>query len=164
MKKLLLFTTFLCCNFLIGQHSILLPSENIVKAFEKQYPQKKPIWSMEYGNEDHISFAAKFTTAAKTHAYAVYDSDGNFKTYKEQISSTKLPKNIQHYLDTNYAVKTNSKSKFKTKSVPATVREAYSVVDAKHKATYEVRVKKDGKNYNLIFDTEGNLIKRIQIG
>ncbi|KRB59842.1 hypothetical protein [Flavobacterium sp. Root186] len=166
MKKLLLFTTFLCCNFLIGQ-SILLPSENIVKAFEKQYPQKKPIWSMEYGkDENDINFAAKFTTAAKTQAYAVYDSDGNFKTYKEQISNAKLPKNIQLYLDTNYPVKTNSKSKVKTKSktVPAAVREAYSVVDAKNKATYEVRVKKDGKDYNLIFDPEGNLIKRIQIG
>jgi hypothetical protein len=165
MKKLLLFTTFLCCNFLIGQQSTLLPSENIVKAFEKQYPQKKPIWSMEFGkDENDINFEAKFTTAAKTQAYVTYDSDGNFKTYKEQISSAKLPKNIQLYLDTNYPVKTSPKSKVKTKAVPVTVREAYSVIDAKNKATYEVRVKKDGENYNLIFDTEGNLIKRIQIG
>ncbi|SEP08649.1 hypothetical protein SAMN05444671_4434 [Flavobacterium sp. CF108] len=170
MKKILLFTAFLCFNFLIGQQSILLPSENIVKAFEKQYPQKKPIWSMEYGkNESDIYFAAKFKTAANTQAYAVYDSDGNFKTYKEQISSAKLPKAIQTYLDANYSVKSTStsksKSKSKSKAKPtAAVREAYSALDAKNKATYEVKAAKDGKNYNLIFDEEGNLIKTIQIG
>lgn len=170
MKKLLLCTAFLCFNFLIGQQSILLPTENIVKAFEKQYPQKKPIWSMEYGkNENDIYFAAKFTTEVKTQAYAVYDSDGNFKKYKEQISSTKLPKNAQDYLDTNYPVKSTSSSKSKSKSKSKTkatvpVREAYSAVDAKNKTTYEVKAVKDGKNYNLIFDEEGNLIKTIQIG
>lgn len=165
MKKLLLFTAFLCFNFLIGQQSILLPSENIVKAFEKQYPQKRPIWSMEYGkNENDINFAAKFTTTANTQAYAVYDSNGNFKSYKEQISSVKLPKNVQLYLDTNYPVKSSLKSKTKSKAKAAPVREAYSVVDAKNKTTYEVKAVKDGKNYNLIFDTDGNLIKTIQIG
>lgn len=168
MRKFYLFVAFLCCKVLFGQ-AILLPSENIRSAFEKQYPQKKPIWTMEYGkNVDDIYFAAKFAVAAKTQAYAVYDSDGNFKTYKEQISSSKLPKEAQVYLDANYPVKSNakpkSKSKAKTKAAPvATAREAYSVVDAKNKATYEVRTVKDGKNYNLIFDTEGNLIKTIQI-
>lgn len=170
MKKLLLFKTLLCFNFLIGQQSILLPSENIVKAFEKQYPQKKPIWSMEYGkNENDIYFAAKFTTTGKTQAYAVYDSDANFKAYKEQISSAKLPQAVLAYLDANYPAKSSSKSKSKsktkTKAAPAApVREAYSVVDAKNKTTYEVKAVKDGKNYNLIFDTDGNLIKTIQIG
>ena len=126
MKFFYLFTAFLCFNFLIGQQSILLPSEKTVKAFEKQYPQKKPIWSMEYGkNENDINFAAKFTIAAKTQAYAVYDSDGNFKKYKEQISSAKLPKNGQTYLDTNYPVKSSSKSKSKSKNKMAVaVREA----------------------------------------
>lgn len=166
MKKLLLFTAFLCFNFLIGQQSILLPSENIIKEFEKQYPQKKPIWSMEYGkNDNDIYFAAKFTIAAKTQAYAVYDSDGNFKTYKEQISSAKLPKNGLVYLDTNYPVKSISKSKSKSKAkATVPVREAYYAVDAKNKTTYEVKVVKNKKNYNLIFDEEGNLIKIIQIG
>lgn len=165
MKNLFLFTAFLCCSFLMGQ-SILLPSEDIRKAFEKQYPKKKPIWSIEYGkNEDDINFAAKFTAMANTWAYAVYDSNGNFKSYKEQISSAKLPKNALVYLDINYPVKSNPKSKSKSKdkaTVP--VREAYSAVDAENTTTYEVKALKDGKNYNLIFDTEGNLIKTIQIG
>ncbi|CAC9973171.1 hypothetical protein [Flavobacterium panici] len=168
MKNFYLFTAFLCFNFLIGQQSILLPSEKTVKAFEKQYPQKKPIWSMEYGKtENDIYFAAKFTVAVKTQAYAVYDSDGNFKKYKEQISSAKIPQNAQVYLDSNYPIKSNSKSKSKSKTKAKAVvlpREAYSVLDAKNKTTYEVKAVKEGKNYNLIFDEEGNLIKTIQIG
>ncbi|MBF4516694.1 hypothetical protein IRZ71_10075 [Flavobacterium sp. ANB] len=170
MKNFFLFIAFLYCHFLIAQ-SILQPTENIRLAFEKQYPQKKPYWTMEYGkNENDIRFAAKFTTTAKTQAYAVYDSDANLKLYKEQISTDKLPKDAQLYLDANYPVKSNSKpsskskTKTKTKAVVVTARESYSVVDAKNKTTYEVRTKKDGKNYNLIFDTEGNLIKTIEIG
>ncbi|WP_343694579.1 hypothetical protein [Flavobacterium sp.] len=149
--------------------SILLPSENIIKAFEKQYPKKNPNWSMQYGaKEDDITFIAKFKATGNTQAYAVYESNGNFKAYKEQIPGSKLPKEIQAYLDANYPIKSNTKSKTKSKvkvktpAVPA--REAYSVVDAKNKMTYEVKTKKDGKNYSLLFDTEGNLIKTIQIG
>ncbi len=168
MRKFYLFVAFLCCKVLFAQ-AILLPSENIRNAFEKQYPQKKPIWTMEYGkNVDDIYFAAKFAVTAKTQAYAVYDSDANFKAYKEQIPSVKLPKEALLYLDANYPVKPSakpkSKSKAKTKAAPAaTVREAYSVFDANNKTTYEVKAVKDGKNYKLIFDEEGNLIKTIQI-
>lgn len=164
MKNRFLFLVILCCNFLVAQ-SILLPSENIVKAFDNQYPQKKPIWSMEYGkSNDDIRFVAKFKATGNTQAYAVYDSNGSFKSYKEQIASSQLPKNAMTYLDTNYPIKPNPKSKSKSKTVSVPVREAYSVVDAKNKTTYEVKVKKEGKNYSLIFDIEGNLIKTIEIG
>ncbi|WP_291148665.1 hypothetical protein [Flavobacterium sp. UBA7680] len=164
MKNFYLFACLVCCNFMIGQ-AILLPSETIRTAFEQQFPRKKQIWTMEYGkNENDIRFVAKFIAAAKTQAYAVYESDGTFKSYKEQIPSAKLPQNAQVYLDANYPIKANAKPKSKSKAVPAaTVREAYSVVDAKNRTTYEVRAVKDGKNYNLIFDQEGNLIKTIQI-
>lgn len=122
---------------------------------------------MEYGkNENDIYFEAKFIVAAKTEAYAVYDSNANFKAYKEQISRIKLPKNIQIFLESNYTTKPNTKTKLKSKTKPKTttsVSEVYSVVDAKNKTTYEVKAKKDGENYSLIFDSEGNLIKTIEI-
>ncbi|WP_431242091.1 hypothetical protein ACQ9BO_19440 [Flavobacterium sp. P21] len=101
----------------------------------------------------------------KTLAFAIYDSQGNFKYYKEQITSAKLPKSVHFYLDANYrtnvAYKEKSKFKSKTKSFPVTLREIYSVLDAENEITYEVKVKKEGKNYNLIFDKDGNLTRRI---
>lgn len=170
MKNILLIIAFLYSSLIIGQNGILVPPDNILKAFEKQYPQKKATWSMEYGQkEDDINFEAKFNVAKKTTGYALYDQRGVFKSYKELMSSTKLPKNAQVYLDTNYPVKSNSKAKTKSKSkakskaVAAPVREVFNVVDAQGKTRYEVKTKKDNKTYNVIFDAEGNFVKTIQI-
>lgn len=139
-------------------------------AFEKHYPGKKPIWFLKYGNsEDDVLFVANFITISNTKAEAVYDGLGNFLSYKEQFSSAKLPKVGQLYLDVNYPnlpsskPKTKSKSKSKSKTVTIPLREAYCIVDAKNKTTYEVMVKKDKINYNLIFDSDGNPIKIIRI-
>ncbi|SHH72240.1 hypothetical protein SAMN05443663_11091 [Flavobacterium defluvii] len=163
---------YLCCSFLSAQTSMLQPSETIKAAFTKQYPKKNPYWTMEMGkNDSDIRFVAKFITNAKTQAYAVYDSDGNLKAYKESISSAKLPKNIQVYLNANYLeqpkpvsnTKSKSKAKIKAKVVNVPIKEAYSVVDDKNNKTYEVKAKKEGKNFNLVFDAEGNLIRTIQL-
>lgn len=169
MKHFFLITAFLWYSFSIGQ-SILLPSDNIRIAFEKQYPGKKPIWFLKYGNtDDNVLFIANFKTASNNKAEAIYDSLGNFLSYKEPFSSVKLPKAGQLYLDANYpnipSSKPKSKSKSKTKSKTVTVpsRETYRTVDAKNKTTYEVIVKKDKIDYNLIFDSEGNPIKIIRI-
>lgn len=167
MKKVLLFTAILYSSFLIGQNGILVPPKSITDAFEKQYPKKTVTWSMELGSsESDTNFEAKFNATAKTKGYALYDSRGNFKSYKEQVSSTKLPKDAQAYLDKNYPVKATSnpkaKTKSKTKPVPA-AREVFSVVDAQNKISYEVKVKKDAKYYKVVFDSTGNYIKRVQI-
>lgn len=169
VKHFFLITAFLWCSFSIGQ-SILLPSDNIRIAFDKQYPGKKPIWVLVYGkNDDDIRFVANFKTVSNIKAEAVYDVSANFLSYKEPFSSAKLPKNALLYLDTNYSNVPNSKSNTKTKSraKPKTIvvplREAYCVVDAKNNTTYEVMVKKDKKNYNLIFDSEGTPTKIIKM-
>ncbi|KAF2511432.1 hypothetical protein EYY60_08345 [Flavobacterium zhairuonense] len=165
MKNIYLSLCVFYSTLSIGQ-SILLPSENIRNAFEKQYPKKKPVWTIVFSkSETDVNFAAKFMSKPKTLAFTIYDSQGNFKDYKEQITSAKLPKSAHLYLDTNYrtniASKEKSKSKSKTKSVPLTLGEMYSVLDAENEITYEVKVKKEGKNYNLIFDKDGNLTKTI---
>jgi hypothetical protein len=169
MKKVLLFIAFLYSSFLIGQNGILVPPQCITDAFAKQYAKKTVNWSMELGrSEDDTDFEAKFNATAKTKGYALYDSRGNFKSYKEQVSSTKLPKDAQAYLDKNYPVKAASSSKAKTKSktkrkpVPV-AREVFFVVDAQNRTTYEVKVKKDAEFYKVVFDVTGNYIKRVQI-
>lgn len=150
MKKIILFTVFIYSNFLIGQGASLVPPENVVKAFENQYPKKKAIWDIEYsGKGDDVIFEAKFNAAPKTIALARYDNDGNFKAYKVQTQLAKLPKKAQTYLKANYSVKS--------------FKQFFSVVNDLKEKTFEAGVTKDGKSYNVIFDQEGEFYKRTQI-
>lgn len=150
MKKIILFTFFIYSNFLIGQGASIVPPENVVKAFESQYPKKKAIWDIEYtGKGDDVIFEAKFNAAPKTIGLARYDQNAIFKSYKVEILFIKLPKKAQSYLKANYAVKSFKKS--------------FSIVDNEGKQAYETGVIKDSKFYNIIFDQDGEFYKRAQI-
>ncbi|KAF2327838.1 hypothetical protein [Flavobacterium ginsenosidimutans] len=150
MKKIILFAVFIYSNFLIGQGASIVPPENVVKAFENQYPKKKATWDIEYiGKGDDVIFEAKFSAAPKTIGLARYDQNANFKSYKVQILLAKLPKKAQSYLKANYSVKS--------------FKQFFSVVDDLKEKTFEAGVTKDGKYYNVIFDQEGEFYKRTQI-
>ncbi|WP_431242092.1 hypothetical protein ACQ9BO_19445 [Flavobacterium sp. P21] len=59
MKNIYLFLFLFNVTLSVGQ-SILLPSENIRNAFEKQYSKKKPVWTVVFGkNETDVNFASK---------------------------------------------------------------------------------------------------------
>lgn len=124
---------------------MLVPPDRVLNAFEKQYPNKKATWSMEVGmKEDDIKFEAKFYTG-KTLEYALYDGQGVFKSYKTSLIFIKLPKNIQTYVNKNY---------------PKWIKQSFSVLDDRNVKRYEIEVKKSSTNYNLIFDSEGNYLKK----
>ena len=150
MKSILLFATLFYSSFLIGQSAILLPPDNVIKAFEKQYPKKKVTWDVEYSskNED-VTFEAKFYDKPKTLAFAYFDKEGNFKVYKLQIPLTKLPQKAQSYLKTNYSVKS--------------FKQSFSAVDFENIKSYETGVIKDSKFYKIVFDENGEFTKRVQI-
>ncbi|AWK06579.1 hypothetical protein HYN56_21045 [Flavobacterium crocinum] len=150
MRTFILFLFFICCNLVKGQGASIVPPDNVINAFEKQYPKKKANWNVEYGSKnDDITFEAKFTQAPKTIAFAQYDQNGVFKVYKVQMPVLKLAKKIQSYLKANYSVKS--------------VKQVFSVMDYSNKKSFEVGVIKDSKLYNLIFDQDGEFLKRIQI-
>jgi len=150
MKKIILFAVFIYSNFIIGQGASIVPPENVVKAFESQYPKKKAIWDIEYtGKGDDVIFEAKFNAAPKTIGLARYDQNANFKYYKVQILLAKLPKKAQSYLKANYSVKS--------------FKQSFSVLDDAGKQTFETGVIKDSKFYNIIFDQDGEFYKRAQI-
>lgn len=153
MKNILLLMAFLYTSLFMGQNALLLPSENIIAAFEKQYPNKKPVWTLEYGKNDEIKFVAEFKGTDKTKEYAIYNSDGTFKAYKKSIPISKLPLNAQNYIKKNYP------SKGKVKSTG----EILAMIDDKNNETYIVEVKKDKKLYNIVFDKEGEFLKRTEI-
>ncbi|WP_343614775.1 hypothetical protein [Flavobacterium sp.] len=157
MKNVLLFTLLVCSSFMMSQAGIIVPPEKVRSAFEKKYPQKTAVWSIEYGNkDDDVRFEAKFDTDAQKKGYAQFDQKGNFKFFKEQISAVKLPSNAILYLNKNYPIKAKSK-------IETAARNVFFVTDALKTLVYEVTVRKEMKNYKVIFDTEGNYINRVQI-
>jgi len=150
MKKIILFSIFLYSSIIVGQGATLVPPENVVKAFENQYPNKKAIWDIEYSaKNDDVTFEAKFNKTPKTIAYALYDKNGDFKAYKVQIEMSNLPKKAQAYMKANYSVKS--------------FKQSFSVKDSENKQTYESGVIKDSKFYNIIFNQDGEFYKRTQI-
>lgn len=95
MKNVLLLITFVCSFLVMGQNSVLLPSEEIRMAFEKQFPKTNPTWTIEYSAKkvDDIFFVANFIAVNKVKSIAVYDGDAHLKAYKTQITINKLPVN-----------------------------------------------------------------------
>ncbi|MET3028715.1 PepSY-like domain-containing protein [Flavobacterium sp. UW10123] len=150
MRKIFLLVFLISMSFVKAQNGTLVPPDNVLKAFENQYPKKKAIWDLEYsGAGDDVTFEAKFNAAPKTIALARYDKNGAFKAYKLQVPITKLPKKVQTYLKTNYSVKS--------------YKQFFSVTDNTDIKTYEAGVTKDSKFYNLIFDQDGEFSKKVQI-
>jgi hypothetical protein len=153
MKYILLFITFLNTGFLIGQKSILVPPQPVITAFEKEYPQKKVLWSIQYGKGEEIYFEGTFNSTTAAKGYVLYDSYGAFKSLKTEILVNKLPLKAQDYLKKNYPAKGKVKS----------VGKVLTMIDSKNNETYIAEAKKDKKLYNIVFDKEGEFIKRIEI-
>ena len=148
MKDIFLAFAFFCTSFLIAQNGIMptgeiTPPEKVRFTFEKEYPNKKPIWSIEYVGDDNdeIRYEAKFKTDTNAEALAVYDNLGVVKAFELQIPLGQLPQKAQAYLKKNYPAKA--------------IREIAVVVDYKNKTTYEVGVEKDSKFYDVVFDKNG---------
>lgn len=153
MKNMLLFMTFLYCNFLIAQNGIIVPPENVTKSFENQYPKKTVLWSIEYGKGDDVYFEGEFTDDKKSKAIVLYDSNGAFKSLKTQITIAKLPLQSQNYLKKNYPAKGKVKA----------VGKIFYMIDDKNNETYVAVAKKDKKLYNITFNKDGEYVKKTEI-
>lgn len=155
MKNLLLVMVCLYNGLLIAQNGIspdkiITPPEKVLFTFQKEYPNKIPVWSMDYVGDDNdeIRYNAKFKTDTKAEALAVYDNLGVLKAYELQIPLSQLPQKAQVYLKKNYSAKA--------------IREIAVVVDDKNQTTYEVGIEKDSKFYDVVFDKNGGFDVSIQ--
>lgn len=130
-------------SFLSAQNEVVTPPEKVKFTFEKEYPNKVPVWSIDYVGDDNdeIRYEAKFNTDKNTKAVAVYDNLGVLKAYELQIPLSQLPAKAQVYLKKNYPTKA--------------IKEIAVIVDDKSKTTYEVGVEKDSKFYDVVFDKNG---------
>ncbi|WP_343694580.1 hypothetical protein [Flavobacterium sp.] len=143
MKNILLIIILCCSGFLSAQNEVVTPPEKVKFTFEKEYPNKVPVWSIDYVGDDNdeIRYEAKFNTDKNVKALAVYDNLGVLKAFEQQIPLSKLPQKAQNYLKKNYSLKA--------------IREIAVVVNDKNKTTYEVGIEKDSKFYDVVFDQNG---------
>lgn len=127
----------------VNREEKITPPEKVLFTFQKEYPNKIPVWTVDYVGDDNdeIRYEAKFKTDTKAEALAVYDNLGVLKAYELQIPLSQLPAKAQSYLKKNYA--------------PKAIREIVVVVDYKNKTTYEVGVEKNSKFYDVVFDKNG---------
>ncbi|OIV39875.1 hypothetical protein [Flavobacterium johnsoniae] len=150
MRNIFLIIVLFWSSFLIGQNDVVTPPEKVKFTFEKEYPNKVPVWSLKYvgDDDDEIRYEAKFNTDKNTKALAVYDNLGVLKAYELQIPLSQLPLKAQTYLKKNYPAKA--------------IKEIAVVVDDKNKTTYEVGVEKDSKFYDVVFDKNGGFDVAVQ--
>ena len=110
-------------------------------SFTKAYPRAKEVkWDKEDG-----AFEASFDQN-KTDMSVLLDEKGMVKEVETHIEKTELPKAIQETIAKEFpGYKINETAKILTKGI----------------TTYEAEVKKEGKTFDLIFDINGKLLKKI---
>ncbi len=109
-------------------------------AFTKRYPGIKAKWEKEGPD-----FEAEFDLD-KVESSAIYSSNGTFKELEQEIKLSELPKNASEYCAKNYA-------DFK-------LCEAEKITDASGKVMFEAEVKKGRECIEIIFDGNGNFMKK----
>lgn len=149
MKNVLSIFCVLCGLVTFGQNQPkikeIVPPAEVSAAFEKEFPRMKPVWSQEFTgqDEDEIRYEANFSDIVNK--MVVYDKLGNLKAVEISIQINELPTNAIHYLRSN----TYEKS----------ITEIVKVTDNIKITTYEAGINKDGKFFDLVFDSQGNFIQ-----
>jgi len=114
----------------------------VKQAFEKEFPGNKASWEEEKG-----SFEAEFRLNG-IETSATYNQYGMRIELEIEIKITEMPANAIDYMNVKYP---NTK-----------IKEAAKITDDKNTLTYEAEIKKDGKSWDVIFDSQGNFIKQVE--
>lgn len=115
--------------------------EVVKKAFAKQYPKAADVkWGLEKTNEYEAEFKVN-----KTGISVVYDEKGTLLETETGINESELPQAVKTTLAKDFA-------SYKINEVEKT--------ESKGSITYEMEAKKDGKEFELVFDKNGKLIKQ----
>ena len=84
----------------------------------------------------------------KTKCSALFDSQGHLKELEKEIKTSELPKSALEYCHKNF---------------PAyKMVETAQIIDASGKLTYEAELKKANEHFDVIFDSKGNFLKKIE--
>ena len=126
-----------------GESSKAIAVPQALKAsFAKDYPSIKSVkWDVEDGDYE-VSFKLNGVDASVT-----YDKSGHKKDVEVAIKTAELPAVILEYIKKNYAT-------YK-------LIEAATITNDKKELTYEAEVGKNGKTWDLLFDTNGKFLKQV---
>ncbi|MGZ3904746.1 MAG: PepSY-like domain-containing protein [Bacteroidia bacterium] len=100
----------------------------------------------KWEKEKDGSYEAEFDVN-KVETSASFSADGKLNETETEIKTSELPKAVTDYIAKNYAGYKNE--------------EAAKIVDAGGKVSYEAEVKKGKEEMDLIFDSNGNFMKKI---
>ena len=143
MKNVILFTTLAITAIGCAQFKDKKEVPKVVKeAFQKEYPNTKVAWDNE---ED--GFEAEFKLNGKETSVDYDKADHKLATEIEIIES-ELPAKALTYISTTYP---NRK-----------ITETAKITGDKKVITYEVEIKIDGKDCDLIFDASGKFLKLLK--
>lgn len=113
----------------------------VVKAFTGKYAgAKAEKWEKEGGN-----YEAEFDWN-KTKSSAAFDASGKFMQYEQDIKTAELPAAASAYCTINF-------KDYK-------ISEASKITDASGKVMYEAELSKGRDEMDLIFDDDGNFIRK----
>ncbi len=115
--------------------------EAVKSAFAAQYPNVTKVkWSLEKPGEYEAEFDLN-----KTEMSVLYDEKGTLLESETEIKESDLPAAVKSAL---------------TKDFAGYKITEFEKCDAKGVVTYEMEAKKDNKEYELVFDKTGKLIKQ----
>jgi hypothetical protein len=146
MKKLILIASSLCMiNAAKAQELKETEVPDLVKqSFSKVYPNiKVDAWEKEAAN-----YEAEFHLN-NIESSALFSEHGNFIELEQEIVLTDLPKAVIEYCTLNY-------KDYK-------LNEAAIITDVYKRATYEVELKKGKEKFDLLFDEQGNFVKKEEV-
>lgn len=143
MKKVVLFALMATGFVGFAQSKVKKEVPKMVQeAFQKEYPNTKVSWDIEKDG-----YEAEFKLNGKS-ASVNYDRNAIKTDTEIAITEKELPKSALEYVKKQYS---NSK-----------IKECAKITDAKKNVTYEIEIKIDKKDSDVIFDSKGNFMKIVQ--
>jgi hypothetical protein len=144
MKNILLLTAVL---FAAGAKSQKIKESDVPKPVISTFQNKfKGAKVEKWEKEKDGNYEAEFDWN-KVETSANFNAEGKLLETEQEISVTSLPKTVSDYVTKNYA--------------GHKISEAAKITDSNGKTMYEAEVKKGKEEFDLIFDADGNFIKKI---
>jgi hypothetical protein len=148
MKKLFIlaicmaFLSIYCVQAQEKSKKVEVPA--VVKsAFDVKYPKAEKVnWGLEKPGEFEAEFVLNSVESS-----AVFDSKGQFIESETEIRESELPQAIKAAIAKDFA--------------GYKIGEAAKSTDAKGVSTYELEVSKDKEKYEISFDANGKLLKKV---
>ena len=117
--------------------------KSVLTSFQTHFKGAKAnAWDKEKNGE----FEAEFEMN-KVEMSANFSSDGTLIETEEEIAISSLPKSVEEYINKNY--------------LGSKIEEAAKITDASGKMTYEAEIKKGKEEVELLFDSNGQFLKKV---